>query len=51
MAFHRARLRKMGVMDRATVKAQRNGAIVKIAGSVITRQRPGTAKGFVFLSL
>ena len=25
--------------------------IVKVAGCVITRQRPGTAKGFVFLSL
>jgi len=51
MAFHRERLRAMGVMDSATAKAQRNGAIVKVAGCVITRQRPGTAKGFVFLSL
>ncbi|HWB86659.1 MAG TPA: OB-fold nucleic acid binding domain-containing protein [Bryobacteraceae bacterium] len=25
--------------------------LVRIAGSVIVRQRPGTAKGFVFLSL
>jgi error-prone DNA polymerase len=24
---------------------------VRVAGAVITRQRPGTAKGFVFLSL
>jgi error-prone DNA polymerase len=51
VAFHRARLSAMGVMDSATAKAQRNGAIVKVAGCVITRQRPGTAKGFVFLSL
>lgn len=29
----------------------RNGERVKIAGSVICRQRPGTAKGFVFVSL
>jgi error-prone DNA polymerase len=29
----------------------RNGAIVQIAGNVICRQRPGTAKGFVFISL
>jgi error-prone DNA polymerase len=27
------------------------GAIVQIAGNVICRQRPGTAKGFVFVSL
>jgi error-prone DNA polymerase len=28
-----------------------NGRLVRIAGSVIVRQRPGTAKGFVFLSM
>ncbi len=28
-----------------------NGARVKIAGQVICRQRPGTAKGFVFISM
>ena len=28
-----------------------NGRVVRIAGSVIVRQRPGTAKGFVFLSM
>ncbi len=28
-----------------------NGQTVRIAGSVICRQRPGTAKGFVFISL
>jgi len=29
----------------------KNGSIVRIAGNVICRQRPGTAKGFVFISL
>src|SRR5690606_145685 len=29
----------------------RHGDRVKVAGSVICRQRPGTAKGFVFVSL
>ncbi|MEY2480801.1 MAG: error-prone polymerase [Verrucomicrobiota bacterium] len=29
----------------------KNGSIVQIAGNVICRQRPGTAKGFVFISL
>jgi error-prone DNA polymerase len=29
----------------------RNGQEVRIAGLVICRQRPGTAKGFVFISL
>src|SRR5438067_6910053 len=29
----------------------RHGSVVRIAGNVICRQRPGTAKGFVFISL
>jgi error-prone DNA polymerase len=29
----------------------RSGAIVRIGGAVICRQRPGTAKGFVFISV
>ena len=37
---------------RASDLAQaRHGATVEIAGNVICRQRPGTAKGFVFISL
>jgi error-prone DNA polymerase len=51
MSCHRAAMRQLGVLDAAAAKQQRNGVIVKVAGSVITRQRPGTAKGFVFLSL
>jgi error-prone DNA polymerase len=30
---------------------QRAGRRVRVAGAVLVRQRPGTAKGFVFLSL
>ncbi len=51
MAYHRARLQNMGVMDAATARQQRDGMFLTIAGCVITRQRPGTAKGFVFLSI
>ena len=51
MAYFRNRVREMGVMDAATAKAQRDGMLLKVAGCVITRQRPGTAKGFVFMSL
>ncbi len=37
---------------RATdLPSARHGATVRIAGNVICRQRPGTAKGFVFVSL
>ena len=36
---------------RATDLPARQGRRVRVAGMVITRQRPGTAKGFVFLTL
>lgn len=51
LAFHRAELVKLGVLTAAQLQAQRDGVHVRVAGAVIARQRPGTAKGFVFLSL
>ena len=33
------------------LRTARHGSTVQIAGNVICRQRPGTAKGFVFISL
>ena len=49
MAYRRAQLR--GVKRACDLQNVRNGRRVRIAGSVIARQRPGTAQGFVFLSL
>jgi len=49
MAQLRSRL--TDVLSAAELKSAPNGALVTIAGSVICRQRPGTAKGFVFISL
>jgi error-prone DNA polymerase len=40
-----------GVLRASDLPAQKNGRRVTVAGAVICRQRPGTAKGFVFLSL
>jgi error-prone DNA polymerase len=51
MAYHRAALRKDGIFSAAELSTGRNGQNVRTAGCVIARQRPGTAKGFVFLSL
>jgi error-prone DNA polymerase len=51
MAHYREQARALGALDAATAKAQRDGLVLTVAGSVITRQRPGTAKGFVFLTL
>ena len=51
LAHHRAALKRQGVRSAIELRALPDGAPVRIAGSVIARQRPGTAKGFVFLSL
>src|SRR5438445_7640338 len=45
MALLRARL--PGVWRAADLAKGKHGSIVRIAGNVICRQRPGTAKGFV----
>ncbi len=51
VSFHRARLSKMRVVPAEQLSARSNGQQVRVAGCVIARQRPGTAKGFVFLSI
>ena len=51
MAHHRAELRREGILSAAELPHLPHGRVVRVAGSVIARQRPGTAKGFVFLSL
>ncbi len=51
MAHQRAWLDTVNVIRAADLKNMRNGQLVRVAGWVIVRQRPGTAKGFVFLSL
>jgi error-prone DNA polymerase len=51
MAYHRERMDKMGVLRAQELVNLPSGRKVRIAGGVIARQRPGTAKGFVFLSL
>jgi error-prone DNA polymerase len=51
MAHQRAWLDSMKVTRAGDLKSMRNNMSLKVAGWVIVRQRPGTAKGFVFLSL
>jgi error-prone DNA polymerase len=51
MALRRHELSMRGVMRATDLRAARQGRRVRVAGMVITRQRPGTAKGFVFLTL
>jgi error-prone DNA polymerase len=51
MAYHRFALRSEGILAAVDLLRLTGNASVRIAGCVIARQRPGTAKGFVFLSL
>ena len=51
MAYPRQEMNARGVVRAIDLRRMPNGKPVRVAGSVIVRQRPGTAKGFVFLSL
>ncbi|HTR64070.1 MAG TPA: error-prone DNA polymerase [Candidatus Binataceae bacterium] len=51
MSHLRAKLKEHGVLSAADLPNARHGSWVKTAGVVIVRQRPGTAKGFVFVTL
>jgi error-prone DNA polymerase len=51
VALRRADLAQRGVLRAMDLPAERAGRRVRIAGAVITRQRPGTAKGFCFLTI
>ena len=51
MEFHRGRLDRLKVARAADLARLKHGTWVRVAGAVIVRQRPGTAKGFVFLNL
>jgi error-prone DNA polymerase len=51
MALRRRDLALRGVLRAVDLPRVRPGRRVRIAGAVITRQRPGTAKGFCFLTL
>jgi len=51
LALRRAELALRGVLRASDLPHARHGRRVRVAGAVITRQRPGTAKGFVFLTL
>ncbi|PYX51999.1 MAG: error-prone DNA polymerase [Acidobacteria bacterium] len=51
VAYRRAWLDAQGVRRASDLRTIPSGKRLRIGGCVITRQRPGTAKGFVFVSL
>jgi len=51
MTYLRPQLHEKGVVTAAALEAIPSGQRVRTAGSIIVRQRPGTAKGLLFITL
>ena len=51
VSFLRENLRLLGNLPAEELPARRNGESVRVAGLVLVRQRPGTAKGTCFITL
>lgn len=51
MSYRREELRRNGVLSANELSNVHDGMFVRTAGCVIARQRPGTARGFIFLSM
>ncbi len=51
LSFLRRHLAARGIVPNSALRATSNGARLTIAGLVIIRQRPGTAKGVIFMTL
>ena len=51
MAHLRERLDREGILSAAQLREMPDGAFVRTAGHAIVRQRPGSAKGFCFVTL
>jgi error-prone DNA polymerase len=51
MSYRRTEFREKGVLSAEELRKRKDGEFVRTAGCVIARQRPGTAKGFIFLSM
>jgi error-prone DNA polymerase len=51
VSFFRERLRRSGVTPNVELKPILNGKQVAVAGLVLVRQRPGSAKGVIFMTV
>lgn len=51
MAYRRSELRQQRILSAQELRECKDGDYVRTAGCIIARQRPGTAKGFIFLSM
>jgi error-prone DNA polymerase len=51
MAYRRKDMKRMGIKSAEELKQMPHGKLATVGGCVITRQRPGTAKGLIFMTL
>lgn len=51
VSFAREKLRLLNVLSTKELDNVKDGALVKVAGLVLVRQRPGTAKGVCFITI
>jgi error-prone DNA polymerase len=51
MYYRRPELRRGNILSAQELRTRWDGEFVRVAGCVIARQRPGTAKGFIFISM
>jgi error-prone DNA polymerase len=51
MFYRRPDLHRNNILSAQELRSRKDGEFVRTAGCIIARQRPGTAKGFIFLSM
>ncbi|HZZ72226.1 MAG TPA: error-prone DNA polymerase [Pirellulales bacterium] len=51
LAFYRAQLDRQNIVRARALAELKSGSFVRVAGLVLVRQRPGTAKGITFVTL
>ncbi len=51
VSFVRQKLELLNILPNSQLKTAKNGDLVKVAGLVLVRQRPGTASGICFISI
>jgi error-prone DNA polymerase len=51
ISFIRQQLEQLHVRSAASLETARNGEMVKVAGLILVRQRPGTASGVCFITI